>query len=387
MDCDVVIVGGALVGTAAARALAGARLKIALLDAAEPPPAPAGAFDPRVYAISPGSQALLAELDAWERLDPSRVAPVERMRVFGDDPRAELTFSAFDAGRSELAWIVEASAVHAALEQVIAGQPDLQVRRPDRPADLAWTAEGLQLTTEGGETIRARLVVGADGADSWVRERAGICASVRDYRQQGVVAHFRCERPHCGTAHQWFRADGVLALLPLPGDRVSMVWSAADELADELKGLDGEALAERVTAASASILGRLEPESRPLGFPLRLLKVRDLVAPRVALAGDAAHAVHPLAGQGVNLGFQDVRELARVLADREPGRDCGDYPLLRRYERARREDVVLMQAATDGLQRLFGRPEPAVAALRNWGLRLTNAAGPLKALLMQHALG
>ncbi|HSO07734.1 MAG TPA: UbiH/UbiF family hydroxylase [Pelomicrobium sp.] len=387
MDCDVVIVGGALVGTATARALAGARLKLALVDAAAPPAAPTGPFDPRVYAISPGSQALLAEFGAWERLDPDRIAPVERMRVFGDDPRAELTFSAFDAGRAELAWIVEASAIHAALEQTIAGQADLTVLRPDRPADLAWTAEGLQLTTDGGATIRTRLVVGADGAESWVRERAAIPVSRRDYGQQGVVAHFRCELPHHGTAHQWFRPDGVLALLPLPGERVSMVWSAADELAEELKALDPAALAERVTEASAGLLGRLEPESPALGFPLRLIKVRNLAAPRVALVGDAAHAVHPLAGQGVNLGFQDVRELERVLAGREPGRDCGDYRLLRRYERARREDILLMQTATDGLQRLFGRPEPAVAAVRNWGLRLTNGLAPIKARLMQHALG
>ncbi|MFZ5558266.1 MAG: UbiH/UbiF family hydroxylase [Pseudomonadota bacterium] len=387
MDCDVVIVGGALVGTAAARALAGTGLRLVLLDAAPPPAAPAGAFDPRVYAISPGSQALLAELGAWPAMDHERIAIVERMRIFGDDGRAELAFSAFDAGRAELAWIVEAAAIQAALEQVLAGQPNLTVLRPDRPAELAWTADGLQLTTEGGAAIRTRLVLGADGADSWVRDRAAISVSRRDYAQQGVVAHFRCERPHRGTAHQWFRPDGVLALLPLPGDHVSMVWSAADDLAEELKAAGDAELAERVTAASGELLGRLEPASRPLGFPLRLIKVDTLVAPRVALAGDAAHAVHPLAGQGVNLGFQDVRELARVLAGREPGRDCGDYLLLRRYERARREDILLMQTVTDGLQRLFGRPEPAVSAVRNWGLRLTNALPPLKSLLMQHALG
>lgn len=387
METDVVIVGGALAGTATARALALARLKVVLIDAAAPPAAPSGPFDPRVYAISPGSRALLAALGAWERLDPSRIAPVERMRVFGDDPRAELTFSAFDAGRAELAWIVEASAIHAALEGTIAGQAGLQVLRPERPAELAWTADGLQLTTEGGAAIRTRLIVGADGADSWVRERAAIADSRRDYGQQGVVAHFRCELPHHGTAHQWFRRDGVLALLPLPGERVSMVWSAADDLALELQRLDAAALAERVTEASAGLLGRLESDSPARGFPLRLIKVRNLAAPRVALVGDAAHAVHPLAGQGVNLGFQDVRDLARVLAGREPGRDCGDYRLLRRYERARREDIVLMQAATDGLQRLFSRPEPAVAAVRNFGLRLTNGLGPVKSRLMQHAFG
>jgi ubiquinone biosynthesis UbiH/UbiF/VisC/COQ6 family hydroxylase len=387
MDCDVVIVGGALVGTAAARALAGSGLRLVLLDAAEPPPPPAGPLDSRVYAISPGSQALLAALGAWEALDPARVAPVERMRVFGDQPDAELTFSAFDAGRAELAWIVEASAIHAALERTLAGQANLAVLRPERPADLAWTADGLQLVTAGGTALRTRLVIGADGADSWVRDHAAVTVARRDYGQQGVVAHFRCELPHRGTAHQWFRADGVLALLPLPGDQVSMVWSAADALAEELRAGGGAELAERVTAASGGVLGRLEPVSAAMGFPLRFVKVDALVAPRVALVGDAAHAVHPLAGQGVNLGFQDVRELARVLAEREPGRDCGDYPLLRRYERARREDILLMQTVTDALQRLFGRPEPALAAARNWGLRLTNTLTPLKSLLMQHALG
>jgi ubiquinone biosynthesis UbiH/UbiF/VisC/COQ6 family hydroxylase len=387
MDCDVVIVGGGLVGTALARSLAETGLSLVLLDAAEPPAAPSGPLDARVYAVSPGSQALLAGLGAWPAMDLARVAAVERMRIFGDDARAQLTFSAFDAGRAELAWIAEASAIQAGLERTLAGQPDLTIVRPDRPADLAWIADGLHLTTQGGANIRTRLVVGADGADSWVRDRGAISVSGRDYGQQGVVAHFRCEHPHLGTAHQWFRSDGVLALLPLPGDQVSMVWSAGDGLAEELKAADLGDLGDRVTAASGGILGRLEPVSTPIGFPLRLVKVDSLAAPRIALVGDAAHAVHPLAGQGVNLGFQDTRELARVLAAREPGRDCGDYLLLRRYERARREDILLMQTMTDGLQRLFGRPEPAVSAARNWGLRLTNSLTPLKSLLMQRALG
>lgn len=398
MDCDVVVVGGGLVGLAQARALAPSGLAVTLIDSAPPPPEPSplpslapeeesvGGWDARVYAISPGSAALLSELGVWPSLDFSRVASVERMEVYGDDGASRIVFSAYEAGRAELAFIVEGRQLQRALESALAGQAGLDWRRPALPADLVWASDRVVLSLEGGEAIEARLVIGADGADSWVRRQADIGVSEKSYRQRAVVANFRCERPHRNTAFQWFRDDGVLALLPLPGNHVSLVWSTWDEHAAELACLGPEALAGRVEQACRGALGQLAQVTPPLAFPLRLVKVKALVAPRVALVGDAAHVIHPLAGQGVNLGFQDVRVLAGVLRQRGPVADCGDYFLLRRYERARREDVALMQLATDGLARLFSARTCGVGWLRNAGLRLTNAIAPVKTLLVQHAL-
>jgi ubiquinone biosynthesis UbiH/UbiF/VisC/COQ6 family hydroxylase len=337
--------------------------------------------------VSPASRAFLSALGAWDGLDPNRVARVERMEVYGDDARSRIVFSAYALGRPALAYIVEHRALQAALGAVLAGAPELAWRRTPPPADLAWSPQGITLAGEGGERLEARLVVGADGADSWVRRQAGLAAIEKPYGQQAVVAHFRCERPHQGTAFQWFRADGVLALLPLPGEHVSLVWSTWDAHAAALLALDAPGLARRVEEASRGVVGGLALISPPAAFPLRLVKVKRLVAPRVALVGDAAHVVHPLAGQGVNLGFQDARVLAAVLRHRGPVGDCGDYYLLRRYERARREEVALMQLATDGLQRLFSARAWGIGWLRNTGLKLVDALAPVKGCLAQQALG
>jgi len=210
---------------------------------------------------------------------------------------------------------------------------------------------------------------------------------MRRYHQTAVVAKFAITRPHHGTAYQWFRHDGVLALLPLPGERVSMVWSTREEDAARLLELASEELVAQVAAASHGAVGDLRLITPAAAFPLRLQRVRQLVLPRLALVGDAAHNVHPLAGQGVNLGFRDARQLAQVLMERGSQTDCGDYRLLRRYERARREDIAAMQFATDSLQRLFNNEITWLAGLRNRGLRLMNRQPQLKNLLVQHAVG
>jgi ubiquinone biosynthesis UbiH/UbiF/VisC/COQ6 family hydroxylase len=220
-----------------------------------------------------------------------------------------------------------------------------------------------------------------------VRSAAGLDARVHDYGQLGVVANFACERDHGGTAFQWFRGDGVLAFLPLPGARMSMVWSTPEANARELMALAPEALEARAAAAGEARLGRLRLLAPAQGFPLRRVDAEALVAPRVALAGDAAHVVHPLAGQGVNLGFGDAQALADVLVARESFRDCGDLALLRRYARARAEAILAMRAVTDGLVRLFGASGSVPDALRNRGLSLTDRIPVLKNLLVRHALG
>lgn len=386
MNFDVAIVGGGLAGASLALALAESGLKLALVD--HPlPPNDAGEWDSRVYAISPGNAEFLESCGVWGGLAPARIAPVTKMRIRGDDGASHLAFSAYDAGLPELAFIVENRLLARGLAEALARQKNLTAFRPARGVGLAWGAQEIRLDLDSGKSLSARLVIGADGTDSWVRSEAGIGVESVDYGQLGVVANFQTEMPHGDMARQWFRQDGVLALLPLPGMRVSMVWSTWEEEARALLSASPFDLCERVAAASCGELGKLELITPAAAFPLRFLKVRELVRPRLALIGDAAHTVHPLAGQGVNLGLRGARELATVLMTRGPQSDCGDFRLLRRYERTRKEDLLAIETATHGLQRLFNNANPLLAWLRNSGLRLTDGLGPFKLLLAQHALG
>ena len=383
---DVVIIGGGLVGLSLARALAGSGLTQALIEAQPPAPPPAGAaWDSRVYALSPGSVAFLEGCGAWQRLDQKRIARVERMRVFGDDPGARLEFSAYDAGLRELAFIVENGRLHHALREA-AREEDLRMYCPAGWSTLDFHENHAEIGLEDGTGLAARLVVGADGAESRVRRHAGIAVRASDYRQLGVVANFTCEKSHDDTAYQWFMRDGVLALLPLPGRRASMVWSVSEERGRRLLAAPEAALTAEVEAASGGVLGSLQVITPARGFPLKLQRVTHFTQPRLALVGDAAHNVHPLAGQGVNLGFRDARELSTVLSARGPQRDCGDYALLRRFERARREDVLAMQLATDGLQKLFNNEAVLLSRVRNLGLTLVDRQPWLKSFLMHHAV-
>ncbi len=388
MRFDVVIVGAGLVGSSLALALKGTGLRLALVEPRPPAPLPGdGSWDTRVYAISPGSAAFLEAGGAWGRLDPARLGPVLEMEIRGDDPASELRFSAYDAGVPELATILESRLLAAAMWQALAGQAELELLCPAACASLALEESGARLALQDGRELEAALVVGADGAESWVRGQAGIAAAPEPYGQMGVVANFSVGIPHRGIARQWFRRDGILALLPLAGDRVSMVWSTWDEQARELAALEPAALCARVAEASAGACGELAVITPAAAFPLRLLRLKTCIGRRLALVGDAAHNVHPLAGQGVNLGFRDARELAAVLAGRGAQPDCGHRSLLRRYERARREDVALMQLTTDGLQKLFNNDDPVLAQARNLGLRLTDRLAPARNFLIRHALG
>ncbi len=388
MDFDVVVVGSGLVGASFALALEAAGLNLALIES-QPPRAGAGAadWDSRVYAISPGSAAFLERCGVWQALDMTRVSRVEAMRVFGDDGRSKLDFSAYDAGLRELAFIVENRELQRVLWEALQRAQHVAVMAPAACKALAFETQAAQLELSDGRVLCPRLMVGADGADSWVRAQTAIAVETRPYHQTAVVANFAITRPHRGIAYQWFRHDGVLALLPLPGERVSMVWSTLEDHAARLLDLGREEFAAEVAAASLGAAGDLQLITPAVAFPLRLQRVQQLALPRLALIGDAAHNVHPLAGQGVNLGFRDARELAQVLTGRGSQTDCGDYRLLRRYERARREDIVAMQFATDSLQRLFNNEITWLASLRNGGLRLINRQPQLKNLLVQHAVG
>ncbi|HSB49495.1 MAG TPA: UbiH/UbiF family hydroxylase [Burkholderiales bacterium] len=381
----MVIIGGGLVGLALARALEASGLSLALIEPQPPAPPPGAGWDSRVYALSPGSAAFLEACGAWQRLAPERIARIERMRIYGDDPGARLEFSAYDAGLRELAFIVENRRLQHALLEAARGQ-DLSVHCPAGWTALEYHDDRVTVRLDDGAELTARLLIGADGAESRVRAHAGIAVRASDYRQLGVVANFECERPHQDVAFQWFMRDGVLALLPLPGNRVSMVWSVAEERGRRLLAAAKPALASEVEAASGGVLGALKVVTPAAGFPLKLQRVTQFTRPRLALVGDAAHNVHPLAGQGVNLGFRDARVLAGVLKDRGPQADCGDHLLLRRYERARKEDVLAMQVATDGLQKLFNNEGVLLGRVRNLGLTLVDRQPWLKSFLVHRAV-
>jgi ubiquinone biosynthesis UbiH/UbiF/VisC/COQ6 family hydroxylase len=329
---------------------------------------------------------LLRDWEVWPEED-ARMAAVVRMLIFGDRPGSRLSFDAYEAHVSKLATIVENSvllhAMRAALDR------DGRVRRfsAARCTKVEWLADAACLTLDDVTTLRGKLLAAADGADSWLRTQAGIAVSEVSYGQTAVVANFECARPHDGTAFQWFRPDGVLALLPLPGQRVSIVWSARDDLAARLMMLSPEDLAREVEAACGERLGSMTLITGPARFALRNIRVHRLIGPRLALVGDAAHNFHPLAGQGVNVGFQDAHTLAAVLEGRGPETDVGAVALLRRYERARREEIAAMSAVTHGLQVLFNQAGTPFAWLRNLGLNLTDRSPPLKAILVARALG
>ncbi len=404
MSHDVIIAGAGLAGMSLALALAAQRRSVLLLDARPAPVLPAAdaGFDQRIYAISPASVAWLTDLKLWQAVDAARTALVYDMRIHGDAPDAlrlpwqsalssavppGLHLSAYRAGVGELCTIVEERELARVLTQALSFASGVDVLRPVELASLQCDADAAILTLADGRAVSAKLIVAADGARSWLRGAAGIATDEIDYCHTAVVANFKIEKPHFHCAAQWFRAEAgggasVLAWLPLPRNQVSMVWSAPDPLAAELLALPPDALAARVGEAGGHLFGVLSPAGAAASFPLRNQRARSLIAQRVALAGDAAHVVHPLAGQGLNLGFGDCAELARVLAG---VRDPGDALVLRRYERARKAALLEMHVVTHGLQRLFSAQQPVLRTLRNAGLNLIGQLPVIPRLLVQRA--
>lgn len=392
ISSDICVIGAGAVGKAAALAMARAGLSVVLVtpDPASSNTAPPSDWDLRVYALNHVAHTLLSSLKVWDAMDASRIAAVDAMAVHGDgDAAGNLGFDAYGARVDALAWIVEDGNLNRALDAALGFAAGVQ-RLRGSAVQLDCAVDRAAVTLDSGQVIDCSLVVGADGAHSWVRTRADIGMDYRAYGQRAVVANFDTTEPHHGTASQWFLgADGIVALLPLPGQRVSLVWSAPEPLSHALLQESPQQLCDRLRQLPGQGLGdftMLSPAA-PKAFPLRLIRSHSLVAHRVALIGDAAHVVHPLAGQGMNLGFADIDALLAALDRREQASDCGDARTLARYARSRKEEVLLMQVATDGLQRLFSTEFGPVKALRNLGMTAVDKLPFLKRRLMSHAFG
>lgn len=393
LEDEAAIVGGGLVGKAAALALAQAGLRVALCGAGSAPLPPSAGFAQRIYAVNAASRRLLQRLRAWEHIPGERIQPVQSMQIAADG--ATLHFDAYAQRQESLAWIVESDAIERALDLVLRFERGVRLH-----ADAVVRAQrvdaGWELELSGGQLLRSGLLVGADGRASRVREWSGIGVRSRAYGQTAVVCNFSCAAAHGARALQTFTADGgVLALLPLPDcqrqHQVSLVWSAPHELAEQLRSLPVVQLAERVQqqlpALGAEQLAPLQAAGASAAWPLLLQRAESVAGDGVALLGDSAHVVHPMAGHGLNLGLQDVQALAAVLARRQPGESAGRPDLLRRYARARAEQVLAMQLATDGLHRLYAPGLHWLAPLRALGLLAVDHLSPLKTWLADYASG
>lgn len=381
---DVIVLGGALVGASAAVALGRQGLKVALIDRKLPVFTPENdeVWDSRIYAISPGNADWLKALNVWQLMSPSRIASIEAMQIWSDQNPEPLLFSAEEAHGENLGYILENASLHQALWQTLK-LLDIEIFEGDAQ-HLNFAQDFAHLALKDGTHLKANLVVGADGGNSWVREQAGLSQQKTVYEHLGVVANFETELPHHGIARQWFVEDGILAWLPLPGRRISMVFSTKHS--QDLMAMSAEALSDYVAKVGGHTLGNIRCITPAAAFPLVKQKASAFIAPRLALVGDAAHQVHPMAGQGVNLGFRDVVALVQALAERHPSSDVGDHFVVRRYERARKADVLGMQTLTHSLYGLFDSHHPAIKALRNWGLRLPNDYPTIKRALIRHAL-
>ena len=399
-SADVVVVGGGIAGKACALGLAQLGLHTIEIapDLEENVPAPQGAqWGQRIYAFSPSTQKLLAHLQIWDALDHSRLQPVRDMRIYGDRGEKNdcLHLSAFEAGTPQLAWIGESNLIEHTLDQASRFQNKLE-RINDAVENIFVDGDGSTLQLKNGGAIRTQLVIAADGANSPIRKALGISASEESYSQSAVVANWLCTYPHLETAFQWFLPGGdIVAMLPLPGKQASMVWSTSPENAAGLIKLNQGQWLERLLSISNGVvikqLGELTLNSTPAAFPLRKIRAKRFIgpeaSPKVALIGDAAHVMHPLAGQGLNLGLRDVAVLLNILGKRESFRSPNDLVLLRRYERQRQGDTSALLWVTDKLKKLFSASSNTERQLRNWGLGLVNKSHFIKQRLIERALG
>ena len=392
---DFAVVGGGIVGKASALAMA--QLGYSVVHIApdlHQTIALRPSFGQRIYALSPSTKHLLSELNIWDGLDHTRIQPVRDMRIYGDrgQQNDQLHFSAFEAGRPELAWIAESDLIESTLTQAIRFSKHLQSIEASVDEVRFEPNTSPMLSLSNGQTIQTKLIIAADGANSPLRQSVGIEIDQHSYEQHAVVANFTCTIAHRETAYQWFLANGdILAMLPLPQQHVSMVWSTQNEHANHLLQLDNKAWSNQFGAEVHDQLGELQLQSTPASFPLRRMKAHRLIGPdydpKLILVGDSAHVMHPLAGQGLNLGLRDVGSLLHIMRHKESYRSVDDRVLLRRYEREREGDTTSLLWLTDRLKKLFSAQSPVEKGLRNWGLGVVNRSHMIKRQLIERALG
>lgn len=389
-DADLVVIGGGMAGGLLAALLADSGLQITLLDAGPEPVMPVGEPGLRVSAITEASRNMLQRAGAWQRLPEQRRCAYTSMDVWDADGTGRVGFHATDAGAAQLGWIIENELIVAALYQSCAEKPNVDWRTAVPVEQVKKLADGWQVSLTSGATLRAPMLVGADGANSMVRQAAGIPASPRDSGHVAIVACIESEQQHADCARQRFIESGPLALLPLYGDghQLSIVWSLWPRAAEPLMKLGDDDFSRALTDASEACLGKLRLLSKRVVFPVRELHASDYVRSGMALIGDAAHVVHPLAGQGINLGLLDAGVLAEeMLAARERGLPFHHDAALKRYQRRRRGHNLLMQNAMRGFKLLFEQRSPLLRFVRNSGLSMVNDVAPLKGMFARQALG
>lgn len=385
---DVVIFGGGMVGATLARALAQSRLTIALIEP-QPPQAPPMdmRFDLRVSAITRASQRIFEALGVWQCMVARRVSPFREMHVWEEQGK-EIHFDSADLSEPYLGHIIENNVITAALYNGLEQQANLQCLFGRRCQQLQRTAQGWQLQLDDGSRLQAGLLVGADGSRSWLRQQMQITVRGWDYDHAAVVAYVKTEKPHQDTAWQRFVNRGPLAFLPLTEGYSSIVWSTQPDNAKRLCDLSEADFAEELATAFAARLGRITEVGPRAMYPLRFLMADQYVKEGIALVGDAAHTMHPLAGQGVNLGLLDAAALAEVLHDTlQARRAVGSLQTLRRYERWRRSENLSMLVMVDQIQRLFGNDQPLLRWLRTTGMDIVGRIPLAKDEIIEHAMG
>lgn len=385
---DVAVVGAGVVGTAAALALANAGLRVAIIEAHEPPPWSAESPDLRVYAFAPDSRRLLETLGVWPAVAAARAQPYRSMRVWDAGGGDELRFDAESLGRDALGHIVEHGLLVDRLWSAVAAAPAIARFCPDKLQSMESDDDATTLVLASGQRLRARLVLGADGASSRVRALAGLAVDERDYGQRGVVGYVTTERPHQDTAWQRFLPTGPLAFLPCGDGRSSIVWTLPDDDAARVLALDDAAFCRELTRAFDARLGEVVSVSARAGFPLRRQLVRQMSVGRVVLVGDAAHAVHPLAGQGVNLGLRDVAALRdEIQAALDKGNDFSAPHRIERWARRRVSENAVAAYSFEAINAAFSNEAVLPTLLRGHALGLAGRLPPLANFFMRRAAG
>ncbi len=382
---DVSVIGGGLTGGVLTLLLRRAGYQVTVVDNRKPVTAVDAQPDPRALAVTPASRCILEYAGVWQQLPPERIGPFHGMQVWDAAGTGNIRFADIDINEPALGYIIEAGVMQYAIDTALAGDGSIAWQRPDTPAALHFESDRVRVELVGGGRLAARLVVAADGQQSPSRHLAGISYPEVPYQQKAVAAVVETELPHGAIARQRFLADGPLAFLPMAGsNQCGIVWSTTPDHAGTLLAMEENAFANAVAAAFEHKLGGITHVGHRGAFPLLKAQAGQYVRERFALVGDAAHSLHPLAGQGANMGWLDVACLTEVLTGAS---DPGRLRALRRYERWRRSDNHMMQLALDGLHHLFRREEWPIQRLRNMGLSITNHSGPVKNYLMRYAMG